>query len=532
MNDDYPKLALIIGMDVYHNKDTEKTLEPLPSCKWDAEKMSGLVSDHGFGLYNGKIILGSKPLQDKNIRDEMEESILNFFSNARYDQILLFYFSGHGFIDKNQRYYIASSEANPDNGYGGLWSHYLIDLMNRSPSNQIVCIIDACYSGSVNTEVQVEFKKANSNYGEEIKGKDKGIHLLLSSREYDLSQSDEKEENSIYTKFILEGLTGIREKIGKREIKSVNDYGYVTPQTLHEYASLKTLKATNKEQRPEYFPGHGPNELVLAYNPDTAERYPTDIKKINKFSDLLVYYNVEQERQVDVREKTIDQILRQIKEWSKYHPEDRKKIILITGVPGCGKSWLTFKIMEKLYGNPNPYTIFEICGSEIYKYPIGVGNQPYPVFILDDRHLGIEGITGGLSSKEICDLIQKCTKYNLAGPIILSIRNDIWKRMVNGNLVGCNKVGKEDQKKLIQEMEISLLDLESRDVAEKVIQSFYKKTNGNIPPYKLIVDDSIKEKIIEKSKCNLIIIKIFFEEVGLVLREKTILLALKMLIRY
>ena len=102
--------------------------------------------------------------------------------------------------------------------------------------------------------------------------------------------------------------------------------------------------------------------------------------------------------------------------------------------------------MEKLYSNPNPYTIYEILGSDIYKYPVGIGNQPFPVFILDDRHLGIDGITGGLKSKDICDLIQKCTKYNLAGPIIISVRNDIWKRMVNGNLVGCDKVGKEDQK--------------------------------------------------------------------------------------
>ena len=58
----------------------------------------------------------------------------------------------------------------------------------------------------------------------------------------------------------------------------------------------------------------------------------------------------------------------------------------------------------------------------LHNYPIGVSKRLYPIFILDDRDLGIEGIVGGVPVASVWDIIQNSTRFKFAGPLIPSIR--------------------------------------------------------------------------------------------------------------
>ena len=64
-------------------------------------------------------------------------------------------------------------------------------------------------------------------------------------------------------------------------------------------------------------------------------------------------------------------------------------------------------------------------------------------------------------------------------------------------------------KALVERRELGSLDY---DESRRIVESFYSVVDTNDPPYKnLIVDELAKRKIIEKSKGNAIIIKLFFE---------------------
>jgi hypothetical protein len=50
------KVALIIGVDAYNSKE----LDPLPSCKKDAEDIFNLLSEKGYTIYENEPLIGSK----------------------------------------------------------------------------------------------------------------------------------------------------------------------------------------------------------------------------------------------------------------------------------------------------------------------------------------------------------------------------------------------------------------------------------------------------------------------------------------
>ncbi|MDQ6862963.1 MAG: caspase family protein [Thermoproteota archaeon] len=86
------KVALIIGMDEY---DSE-LLPTLQCCKKDAEDLSQLASEElGYFIFGGNAVIGCE-LERQIGWARMRQAIGDFFSDSKPNQLLLFYFSGHG----------------------------------------------------------------------------------------------------------------------------------------------------------------------------------------------------------------------------------------------------------------------------------------------------------------------------------------------------------------------------------------------------------------------------------------------------
>jgi DNA segregation ATPase FtsK/SpoIIIE, S-DNA-T family len=99
------KVALIIGMDMY---DSEQ-LPALECCKKDATDLSYLVSKElGYFIFGGDAIIGSE-LERQIGWARMRQAIGDFFSDAKPNQLLLFYFSGHGIL-RGDDVYLATRE--------------------------------------------------------------------------------------------------------------------------------------------------------------------------------------------------------------------------------------------------------------------------------------------------------------------------------------------------------------------------------------------------------------------------------------
>jgi len=100
------KLALLIGVSEYQHG-----LNPLPSAVKDAEAMRRVLTHLEIGNFaEGDITVLKNPQ-----RQEMEDAIYNLFADRQKEDLLLFYFSGHGIKDDNGKLYLSTSTTRKQN---------------------------------------------------------------------------------------------------------------------------------------------------------------------------------------------------------------------------------------------------------------------------------------------------------------------------------------------------------------------------------------------------------------------------------
>jgi hypothetical protein len=234
-----------------------------------------MLRSHDYTIFGDVPIIGSN-LDKKFGWVEVRETIGNFFNKAKPSQLLLFYFSGHGIVSGND-VYLGTPQVDHNNPWiKGLSLSDLTKQMSKSKSTQIVGIIDACYSGAADIPSSMKRKAANDNasralatYDKVWKNtpKSKSVCLLLSSRAYEASNAIEG-ENSLYTKFLLKGLRGIKPRVDKggkmiRWSGSLEVNGDVTARSLHDYVYEKVANII--EQVPEIKTDESRSIVLLSY---------------------------------------------------------------------------------------------------------------------------------------------------------------------------------------------------------------------------------------------------------------------------
>ena len=218
----------------------------------------------GFGESDIAVL---KDADEKPIR----EAIHNLFTEKKPDDLLLFYFSGHGITDKYNNFYLtgtATRDEAPE--HTAVQAEYLHNLMGRSRSQRQVLILDCCHSGAIvkgmrhkgSEKVQVLPK---------LGGEGRAILTASDSTEYAFEQ--EGFELSLYTHFLVEGLrTGAADRDGDGDI-SIDE--------LYDYVRAK-VKGTNDRMSPEFHPVREGHRIILAKAAldDPKLRFRREVEKV------------------------------------------------------------------------------------------------------------------------------------------------------------------------------------------------------------------------------------------------------------
>lgn len=225
------KFALLIGVSEY-----ESSLTPLPTAIRDAEALREVLVHPemgGFPQANVKMLHNPSQL-------DMAIAIHTLFSTCQKDDLVLFFFSGHGITDDKGRLYLSTQETrNTENGElitpTSVAASFIHEQMSNSRSKRQVVILDSCFSaafakgmgGKDNCKVDVQ---------SQLGGKGRAVLTSSDSTQYSLYQADE--ELSIYTRYLVEGIrTGAAD---------ADDDGYISIAELHEYARYKVAGVTSK----------------------------------------------------------------------------------------------------------------------------------------------------------------------------------------------------------------------------------------------------------------------------------------------
>ena len=242
------KIALLIGVSEYG-----ESIPPLLSSLHDVEAMERVLKNPNLGNFTQV-----KKLLNPN-SEAMRIAILNLFKNAEKDDLLLFFFSGHGMINDDNHLYLATRNTAKDNFEATAVDGNFIQAQSKNCySKRQVLILDACYSGAFangwhTKSIGVDIKK---QLGAE------GRVVMTSSAATQTSFTQEGATLSLYTQYLVEGIeTGAADN---------DSDGKIHIQELHAYAKAK-VQAVKPNMKPDIILDKEGYNILLAYAPKNPE---------------------------------------------------------------------------------------------------------------------------------------------------------------------------------------------------------------------------------------------------------------------
>ena len=213
--------ALIIGISGY------KHMPQLKFSDDDAYKMYAfLKSPPGGGLPDSQIKL---LIDEEATRDRILEGMQDILLSADENDKVIVYFSGHG---------LEGSFLSIDyNGYNNrVWHDEVLSIMNASKAKHKVCLVDACYSGSL-AQAENVFSKGTETIG----GGSIDLSMLMSSKKDEVSLEDHGLRQGIFSHYLLKGLNGSADS---------NKDKFISLKELSTYVKSEVKQHTSGSQNP------------------------------------------------------------------------------------------------------------------------------------------------------------------------------------------------------------------------------------------------------------------------------------------
>ena len=160
------------------------------------------------------------------------------FSQANEDDIVVFFYSGHGV---SGALYL----------YNGVLNFSAIrNAMAKSKSKSKMIFLDACFSGKIRHEENKETARDS-----ESSAKKANVMLFLSSKNQETSFESSDMRNSMFTAFLAKGLYGFADG---------DQNGVITAFELFKYVHYNVKKKSGDKQHPVMW-GRFPHDMTVMY---------------------------------------------------------------------------------------------------------------------------------------------------------------------------------------------------------------------------------------------------------------------------
>ena len=226
--------VLSVGISDY------RYISDLQKTENDAREFSELYMTH---TKNVTTLLGSQAT-----RENILSSLRSCFAKAGADDIVVFFFSGHGdkgglcaYDTKGRSTLVTYAEVQKAIG------------SCKAANKQL--FIDACYSGGLRDGKKTARPATTAR---SPLSDTQGIMLFLSSRTGETSQENRWADNGFFTQYLIKGLKGAADTDSDR---------IITAKEIFTYVSAKVSERTRKKQNPVMWGKFNDNMHILNWNP-------------------------------------------------------------------------------------------------------------------------------------------------------------------------------------------------------------------------------------------------------------------------
>jgi len=226
--------VVIVGVADYRNQELN-----LKYTKDDAYRVYAFYkSPEGGSLPDSQIAF---LIDWEATRNNILKAINNIYSQANYDDAIIFYFAGHGtksaFLTHEFR------DTGEEKITGQLLHSELNDIFQKSPARYKYLIADACHAGSFANVSSGNKNNVSSKSGfyqafEETHG---GFVMILSSMSSEYSFEEKDIMQGIFSHFLIRGLKGESDK---------NKDKIVTVDELFDFVEMNVKTFTRNAQNP------------------------------------------------------------------------------------------------------------------------------------------------------------------------------------------------------------------------------------------------------------------------------------------
>jgi hypothetical protein len=188
--------AVVVGISTYGDSD----LPDLPACSQEAKSVAeAFVSLRGCGIPKDQVRL---LVDAEATRAEILAALSNAASKAMEDEILIFYFAGHG-VDSDDGFVLRTGASDPDL-QKGVSQNDLVAALSSATARGILVILDSCGGAKIAENA--------SPYFHALIGKD--FRLLISASRAGQSSWELEGKGSLLTTRLLRVLDG-SEQLGQ-----------------------------------------------------------------------------------------------------------------------------------------------------------------------------------------------------------------------------------------------------------------------------------------------------------------------------
>ncbi|MBW4449081.1 MAG: caspase family protein [Spirirestis rafaelensis WJT71-NPBG6] len=261
---------MLVGINKYQDKGLPTLNYSSVDCQGLADALTGATKQ--FPQKEVKIHHDFASLAPslENVRVSLQE----ITAAAKPQDMVLFYFSGHGMLEPNsQQAFLCLADTEKSNLKNtGLGLQELLQLLNNCPAQNQLVWLDACHSGGMTlrgiaTEPLLNPTTQLVEVLQRTAAKSKGFYALLSCDNNQQSWEFPELGHGVFTYYLMRGLNG-EAADSKGVISADGLYRYVYHQTLQYIDKTnQQLRLINQQRR-----GKGDTQLEREYPLQTPKR--------------------------------------------------------------------------------------------------------------------------------------------------------------------------------------------------------------------------------------------------------------------